>query len=290
MRIADTETNNTFVLDPNTVTQYGQLTYTMPATGNNKPSKLYRFEHGANQGLVRGYANSGQVFDWYGISDLNYITMYMPGQFFEAYWNTNKSKWSIWNHNIFMPIGYQNRSEYRNVHIGNGVTYDTKSSGIDFTGMVISWSDGSNTCTAVVVYDSGGTGTSGILYFYNISGGLNIFPNNNTITASDGTTALVNEATGTNKNVDYNIYHGFGLNEIDIKKEWRLSSDGTPNNSYNVLFGSIVTGARGNTIFQDSINDFHFQTNGGGIPFTQDSGVAVDLTTADYYINQKLIF
>jgi hypothetical protein len=298
--LLDSETDNTFILNPNTATQYGLLTATATATGSNKPSKLYRFEHGANQGLVRGYANSGQVFDWYGMADLNYIPMYMPGQFFEYYWNTNKSKWSIWNHNIFMPVGFQRRNNWVNKHMGNGVTYDTKSSGVDFTGMQISFFDATgdtgNACTAVVVFDSGGTGTSGVLYFYNISGGLNIFPNNNTITAiGDGTTCLVNEGTGSNKNIDYNLYHGYGLDQFSYMVKFWYSTDGTWNNSIGIDITASEAGDgsdHGGSLLQVDTNSLILQSANaiGFLPYINNSGSTQFIDNEDIYNNMKIIF
>jgi len=211
--LLDTEIYNTFNLNPNTVSQYGLLTLIAPATGGNKSDKIYRVEHGGNQGLCRVDANGAQRFNFKG-NDLQYILLYMPGNYIEFFWNTNTSKWSIKDYQIYMPVGYQNRSDWTAVHIGNGVTYDNKSAGVDFTGMVIT--EATSNFTGVVVEDTGGAGASGILYIYDLISSFTFWTNNRTITASDGTTADIDEATGTSRNINYNLYHGFGTINVDM--------------------------------------------------------------------------
>ena len=277
--LLDTEIYNTFNLNPNTASNEGLLTLIAPAAGINKPEKVYRAEHGVDQGLCRVDANGAQRFDFKG-NTLQYILLYTKDDFIEFYWNTNKSKWSIKDYKISMPINAQGRSGWANVHMGNGVTYDNKSSAVDFTGMVITESSG---FTGVVVEDDAGTGTSGILYVYELSSNFTFWTNNNVLTASDGTTADVNEVSGTSKNIDYAMRHGFGIHLWDFSTSDYISSD------------QSGTGARelpltqrddfGNTKTYIDNNSYKNQTGLSGILLNTDAGANEAITSNDLFIN-----
>jgi hypothetical protein len=285
--ILDSDPEDIFIGDPNSSTQKGLLTITAPATGSNT-SKLRRIEHGTTRGLMRANANGSQRFNFKGKS-LQYILLYMPGDYVEFYWNTNTSKWSIHDYKISMPVNFQNQSDYTLVKLGNGVTYDNKSAAIDFTGMVIT--EATSNFTAIVVEDTGGTGTSGILYVYDLSSAFTFWTNNRVLTASDGTTADVNEVSGTSKNVNYGLHNGFGVDITDYKLRVFISTDGSANNSFEI-FQSHDNSADnyGFTNFQISTSASDIWTGTGGISYVNTSGSVAKIQAQDWYINKILEF
>lgn len=289
--ITDSFQYNTIIANPNTSSQYGLLTISAPATGANNIGKPYRVEHGANQGLCRVDANGLQKFLWKG-KDLQYIVLYHPGDYVEFYWNSNLSKWSIKDYNIAMRLNWDNNSDWTNREFGNGVTYDNKSAAIDLTGMVVT--EATSNYTAIIVYDAGGVGASGILYVYDYSSGFTFWTNNRQLTTSDGTTCDVNEVSGTSKNIDYNLYHGFDVNIIDISSELFVSTDATWNNAFRSTNGVAVgTGgqALGRNAYQVDTNSLKMQVGGDGIEYILDSlGSLGNLAAQDWYKNLRYNF
>jgi len=123
--------------------------------------------------------------------------------------------------------------------IGLAVTYNSKNAAVDFTGEHITESTSGNTW--IVSYDSGGTGSSGILYLYNATGN-GIATNARTLTgAYSGKTVTVNETSGSNKNQDYNIWHGQGITSIEyIDCKFYSSIDGTTVKEFLIVFVTAV--------------------------------------------------
>lgn len=220
------------------------------------------------------------------------VNLYMRGDYVLV--RSNGTYWIVEDYNINIEIGWQNRSDWTNVHIGNGVTYDNKSAAIDWTGKKFSGDDGFGTNTCICLYDSGGTGTAGELYFYNISGSLGYFTDGNTLTASDGSgTALVNEISGDSKDVDYNLYHGFDISFFNISINLILNSSASITNAYYNPWSSWE--AAGNSLSSNYIiidnNQCKLQSGATrGFTLTQDNGTALYIDTDDWFVNQKLKF
>lgn len=267
----------------NTVSQYGVITITLPTLADNI-GKWFDIEHEAtNEGLVIVDGEGAETLRYKG-TQITQNPIYSKGDTFR--YEDNGTDWKI-SGSTKMVIGWQNRSDWTNVHIGNGVTYDNKSAAVDWTGM--SFSDGTNTAT--VAYDSGGTGAAGTLYFYNISGGTGVFTDGATLTAANSDTADVDETGGgTSKNIDYNLYHGFGVNIKNIEKTITLSTDGTENNSFDILFSPTSATTTGLTFFQIDINSFQTQLGTGGINYTDTSGIGQTIDTEDWYCNVSVKF
>ena len=283
--ITTSDINKMIVANPNTVSQYGLLTIELPLGSSTIIGRRYKVKHGSNQGLIKIIVNSGGsdkiIFKG---NQINYVLLYAIGDTWDFIWDG--TNWLVEGSTI-LKTNYRNRSDWTNVHIGNGVTYDTKSAAVDLTGMVIT--ESTSGYTAIVVYDSGGTGTSGVLYVYGLSSGFTYFTDGYTLTASDGTTALVNEASGISKNVDYNFYHGFGVNISEITPNWYFSTDGSENNSYLQVFTNRNPDY-GSTLQQVSENIAKIQVGGNGIVYINDSGTAVVITTSDYYEKAQIEF
>ena len=284
--ILDTDTEDVFIADPNSV-QFGLLTIAAPATGGNT-SKVRRVEHGAGQGLVRVNANGAQRFNFDG-TDLQYILLYSPGQYVEFYWNTNTAKWTVKSRDISFNTGFQGRSTWTSMNAGNGVTYDGKSAAVDFTGTIIT--EATSGFTGVVVHDSGGTGTSGIFYVYDLSSNFTFWTNNRVLTASDGTTALVNEISGQSKNVNYNLYFGFGRSTVKIQKEIAVSTDKSEANTFFSGGGDTAGVAQKSNYYGVDTNQMaYYSTSAGAFTFTDSGGLNGVLVGQDYFYNHRLIF
>lgn len=267
----------------NTASQYGTLTVTLPTLAANI-GKWFEIEHEeTNEGLVIVDAEGAEYLRYKG-QQISQNPIFSKGDSF-VYKNTG-TDWKM-KGNTYFEVGWQNRSDWTNVHIGNGVTYDNKSDTVDWTGMT--FSDGTNTATCV--YDSGGAGLTGTLYFYNISGGTGVFTDGATLTAANSDTADVDEGTGTSKNIDYNLYHVFGVNLKNINDSMIISSDGTENNSFKLRGQDKQIDAElGWGIFQVDTNTLKNQISTEGLLNIQDNGNAAALATDDWYVNQILEF
>lgn len=281
------------VVSCNTASQYGLITITL-LTGSESSGQKQRIRHGDNQGLVKVTTQGGNKIRYEG-EELSSILLYMEGNYLEYHWNNDDGVYEVDKLVSVMKVGWQNRSDWTAVHMGNAVTYDdgsgtsTKSS--DWTGMVISGDDGSGTNTAVCVYDSGGAGDTGILYFYDISGSLGYFTNNNVLTASNGETIDVNEASGSSKNIDYNLYHGFGLSMVSLnEKYFYVSSDKTEANTFGFVFSDTPSSDAGLGLIGVDTNSTKVQTGLTGITYVEDTGNVAAFSTNDYYLQIILIF
>lgn len=287
--LTSSDTSKLIIANPNTVSQYGTLEIELPLGGSSVKGIEYIIEHGSNQGLVKIVVNSGGSDKIrYKNDQLDYVLLHMQGSKVVLVWND--TEFSVLQHDFRMKINFQNRSDWQNVHVGNAVTYDTKSAAVDLTGMVIT--ESTSGFTGVIVYDSGGTGTSGIFYVYDLSSSFTYWTNNRTLTASDGTTALVNESSGDSKDVDYNLYHGFGTNINNIKYTTIINSSASFTDAFMVDFVDTNNGAtRGATIFQVSTSALKIQVGAEGYIYSRDSdGGNVPITTQDWYIYQEVIF
>jgi len=268
-----------FISNPNTASQKGTLNCELPLLSSISTVSKYRIVHGSNEGLIKIRVNdSGSDKILYKNNQLSYILLYSPGDSFELY--TDGSAWYL-NGNTIMQVGWINRSAWGNVKIGNGVTYDNKSAAVDWTGMT--FSDGLNTAT--IAYDSGGTSSSGELYFYNISGGTGVFTDGAILTAVNSDTAEVNEGSGTSKNVNKNLYYGFGINLKLFNVLYSVSTDGTENNTLRLPFISSGVNNGGVTPYQIGDTIIQYQTGLSGISYTNGSGAGASLSTNDYYYN-----
>lgn len=287
--ILATDVDNIIIANPNTTGNYGVRTITAPATGSAIDRKI-RVTHGVNQGLVKIDANGAQKFLFKG-NLLQEILLYNPGQYIDFYWDSNISNWVLYDYKIEFVVDYDNRSDWTNVHIGNGVTYDNKSAAVDLTGMVIT--EATSNFTGVVVHDTGGTGGTGILYVYELSSGFTFWTNNRVLTASNGTTCDINEVSGSSKNVDYALYHGFNMSLKNYILSLTHSTDGTDTNSRNMEVGLQNTSAAaeyGIQLYQIDTNSFKIQTGANGMAYLDDSGNSQSLVSNDEYIYKKIVF
>jgi hypothetical protein len=215
---------------------------------------------------------------------LTVLKLFMSGD--KLILRSDGTVWQIELYNISIDINWINRSDWGDVHIGGAFACDTKSSVVNFTGQKLTLASG-NTC--IVAFDSGGTG-SGILYVYNwtVTG---LAANNEAITCgSGGYTALVNEVSGSSKNIDYNLYHGLGINLHYISREFFWNTTATFTSAQKIIEGFIYTGGQtfGLMPSQVDTNYFLVQSGANGIDYLAANGVLAALVANDVYCFQKI--
>jgi hypothetical protein len=285
--ILDTDySGERFIGNPNSSSaQWGLLTFTLPTIADNI-GKWYEVEHGANQGLIKIASESSDGL-YFRQQTKSSVLLYSPGSVYN-----NGSKWVVTGSNLF-DTSWCNRTDWTNVHIGNGVTYDTKSAAVDLTGRVIT--ESTSNFSAVIVEDTGNTSSTGILYIYELSSGFTFWTNNRTLTASGGKTCLVNETTGgTSLNIDYNLDHEFGSYQSKFRTRLFWSSDGTDANEVEVNANYDSGGTspnRGYNNYNVSANAIKIQTGTAeAFGIVADDGTINIIDTEDDYIKIILDF
>lgn len=255
-----------------------KITVTLPTVAQNT-GRLIRIQN-TGSGLTLIDGEGAEKISFLGNS-LDDVKLLMDDDYVEL--RSNGTKWICEHASINKITNWINTADETNRHFGSAFTYDTKSAATDWTGKHIT--EATSNQTAIVLYDSGGTGNTGILYVYNIAVGTGIWTHNRVVTAGDdAATVAVEESSGSSKNIDYNFYHGFGINEKDIKVYGFWSTNATWNNSRKLEIGLQNTAANyGITLYQNSTNDYIVQTGDAGIAHLSTSGVATGITTSDEY-------
>ena len=194
-------------------------------------------------------------------------------------------KWRITNGWLpYFYTGWKNQSDWTNVHLGNAaITYDNLAGTFRIGEKV---TGGTNGSYGWIILDSGTV----LQVMYLVGGGGNIFENNEVLTGElSGATALVNMGAHL-KNVDSNVYHGWGVNNKQIDSRFFISTDGTEANciypletSHYSNFASIHIFTH---VFQVDTNNIKFQTgNAGALMKAADDGTMGTVDSDDYYYN-----
>jgi hypothetical protein len=278
--------NQNIIANPNVAGgtgQYGVLTMTLPAGAAGIIGKSFKVFHGANAGIVKILCQGSDKINTHG-TQITFLKLFNAGEQVEV----------VWNGTYFSVRGstniktWQARSSWDNRHCGNGFTYDGKSAGVDLTGMTLIEATSNN--TALCIYDSGGTGTSGILYFTDMTGTM-LWTNDRVVTAVNGTTVSVNESTSS-KNKDYNFYHGMGLDISNISKQRPLYNTSATIASAFLTLETSYDAVNGAAWMCEYIgidtNYIKLQTGINGLKYGGDSGGQDG--TADGFIFQKIDF
>lgn len=287
--IADWVPSGTKILvSPNSSTQKGKITVTLPTMADNI-GKWYEVAHKTGQGLIEVDGEGAETLNFKG-EQLTTCKIYSAGMGYK--FQNNGSDWTM-NGSNSLKIGFQNRSDWTNVHMGNGVTYDNGSAAstksVDWTGMVVT--EATSGFTGVVVEDTGGAGTTGILYVYELSSGFTFWTNDRVLTASNGETIDVNEGTGSSKNVDYSLYHGSGIYIKDVYPLILVASSASPTTSIRVNYiCSTSATVLGDNYASIDNNEILAQTGTGGYAVLDSNGVLFPIDTEDYYNNIILDF
>lgn len=289
--IQDTIPSGTKILvSPNSSTQKGTITVTLPTMADNI-GKWYDIEHKTGQGLIIIDGEGSETLRFKGTQILT-APVYSAGMGYRVF--NNGVDWIMKGTNL-LKCNWQNHQDYASSSIGNGVTYDngsgTSTKNTDWTGMVIT--EATSGFTAVVVKDTGGTGTTGILYFYELSSNFTFFTDNRKLTASNGQTIDINETTSS-KDANYNFYHGFGVNQNLMRHIWYWNTTNSYTGSLSPLYLQTESGTynvRGFGLAQVDTNTLNFYSSSSGFIYCKtDYSTSAVITATDSYINQTLDF
>jgi hypothetical protein len=188
-------------------------------------------------------------------------------------------EWQIISYNAKYDTGWINTSDWTNRHLGTSAFDVDNRSASNFTvGELITESTSGN--TGIVQSDDGTT-----IYVKNVTG-TGIWTNNETVTgATSGETALVNEASGSNKNQDSSILHDLSLDFDDyLNTKMFLSTDGTMANAWEQsIYPSGDSSAYGATIHYVDTNNVKMQTGNNGMTYAKDDGTVPGFSSSDWY-------
>lgn len=287
--ILSTDVENYYLMNPNTVSQYGLLTLTMPLGSTSKPTE-YTIEHAGNQGLVKVEGNGTEKINYKGKS-LDYFYLFMPGNKITIYWNG--SEWSITKCSSKLQSGLINNSDWtaRNGMGFSNFDYDNQSVSNDLTGL--SFTEATSNNTGIVLSDSAPSGNSGTIVVYNVGpvGNTGIFTNDRQITFANAVTADVNEPSGDNKNKDNDLAHNLGIDMQDAIINFFYNDSSSFNNASDIFKNQFEQNnplGYGCSLYQKDTSNFtaYIQTEG---LFLSAKSAGVFLTNQDwyYYINME---
>ena len=181
--------------------------------------------------------------------------------------------------------GWVNTADWTNRHLGTvNVPYDNLA-GAFVLGETITEAVSGN--TGVVMDDDGST-----LVLIEVTGG-GVFTDNRQLTGgTSGATCDVDTNPNPNtKDDDSNICHNFGINLRDITLKFVVSTDGTENNSFQLMdmqYDNAVPSNNdyGFTFYQVDTNNVKIQTGSSGMVYVVDAGGGPNsLTNQNYYYN-----
>ncbi len=93
----------------------------------------------------------------------------------------------------------------------------------------------------------------------------------------------VHMGSNTTKNVDSNVTHNLGTNLYGLRVRAFISTDGTDNNSFELLLVITGTGQVGHGINQVDTDNIIFQTGSNGLIYMDGTGTGQFLNTQDWY-------
>jgi hypothetical protein len=212
------------------------------------------------------------------------LEIYLSGQYSFLKIACDGSSWFVKSYQDYIDSGWISCSDWTNRHLGTvEVDYDNLS-GTPILGETVVCSGG--IAPTGIIYDiidgGGGTGTLKLLFVTN----QGLFGNNLTLTFSvSGATALVNEPTGSNQNIDTNILHQWNKNLNNIVLEFFISTDGTISNSFRVSEISWTSGSAeyGYQLNYIDLNNIKNQSAVNGIKEINNSGVTNVVDTETYF-------
>lgn len=212
------------------------------------------------------------------------LEIYLSGQYSFLKIACDGSNWFVKSYQDYIDSGWISCSDWTNRHLGTvEVDYDNLS-GTPILGETVVCSGG--IAPTGIIYDiidgGGGTGTLKLLFVTN----QGLFGNNLTLTFSvSGATALVNEPTGSNQNIDTNILHQWNKNLNNIVLEFFISTDGTISNSFRVSEISWTSGSAeyGYQLNYIDLNNIKNQSAVNGIKEINNSGVTNVVDTETYF-------
>jgi len=266
-----------------------KITVTLPTVAQNT-GRLVRVQNtGSGLTLIEGEGSEKISFLDNLLDD---VKLLMNDDFVEL--RSNGTKWICEHANINMITNWINRADWTAVKIGSAFTYDNKSAAVDLTGQHIT--EATSDQKAIILYDSGGTGTTGIIYAYNITDsttGLGYWTNNRIVTCgSGGYTITVDEGSGSSKNIDYNIYCGQNINISCNKMRLFYCATATFTGAQEMPLSCDYYGNGGNVIglqlYQVDVNNYFIITGNVGLANLTSIGGFAIIGSDDTYYNLKL--
>jgi hypothetical protein len=279
----------TFICNPNTATQYGLLTITLPTLADNIGKKfnfIYGNAGGTYGGLVKIICEGSENL----LIDDNltgFMYLFMKGNRINIL--NDGVAWDIIDRKIKIISNLLSRSDWTNVAFGFcKINYKTKSSTSNALIGSTVVETGGNVNKGVVIFDSAPAGNSGYIIIYNCASTTTanngVFANNNTMTFSNGITANVDEGAGTNKNINSVIYHGLGLPSNVFKKAvFVFSATFSYNGSYIAdIFATNTSNDFGYSQIDE--NSSYYYTGAAGVRYlTVVGGAAPLLDSQDWF-------
>jgi hypothetical protein len=255
----------------------GLFTRNLPTLADNI-GKEYRFKN-LGLGLTKIVSEEGSniLFD----NDNSLTNLFLANVGDECIVKATSSGWELKRWRVGLVSGMINRNDWTSEGIGSAFTYDNKSSTFDITGEKGTEEISNN--TFLCIHDDTPAGAAGTCYCVNVTG-TGIFTNNREVTFGNSETCDVNEASGSSKNIDYDLYHNLNLYFPSFKAEFIISSDGTDANRVYLGTGLAATGAGdfGFTFRSPSANYIELNTAAQIVYFTAP-GANLLLDTEDYY-------
>jgi hypothetical protein len=285
--ITDTLRNNTIIIaNPNTASQYGILTITLPTVADTIGKEFtVRFgsQGGAAGGLIKVDGEGAETLSYSGTA-IPYMCLFQAGGEITLY--NSGINWKIRHCHVTFSSGWINHGDFSNHHLGFAVIpYDTKNAATDYVGLTGIEQTSNN--TFVVLYDSGGAGNSGNLFCYNVTG-TGIFTNNKSLTMSNGGTALVNTGT-TTLDIESDIFHGLGIPRTSLPHiKTFINTTATLDGSFELFSMSDNNSSAGTAQNNLDINNLRIQTAATATAYIGENGVPVinSGTNAYMFISQ----
>ena len=252
----------------------GDVTITLPTLADNQDRQLY---------FIVSDLGGKVTIDGEGAETIGgYSSLVMQSKNDHLHIVGESGEWQIISYYAKYDTGWQNRSDWTNVHLGSS-TFDYDNLAGSFTvGEVITEETSGN--TGIIQSDTGST-----LVLKNVTG-TGIWTDGREVTGSDsGATADVNEGGGSNKNQDTNILHDFGIHLPYLKMEAYMSKNTTGTDATAFRLADHCRGdyygisMQGEFRFVDNDN-VQLQTADWGYYIVEDNGTSTQIDTEDYSI------
>lgn len=268
--ILDNDGYGTILCDPRT----GAFTVTLPTAAANT-NRILRFIVSYAGGAVTIDGEGAETIQA-GANSMTSIVLQSKGDKLMVV--CNGTSWYVLDLCTTLSTGWQNRSDWTNVHLGNSQCPYDGLSGTFTVGEVITEATSGN--TGIIMSDSGS-----LLVLKNVTG-TGIWTNDRQITGgTSGATANVNVSTST-KNADTNITHNFGVAGTNLLCDIWIYAGATGDDAtakkacdqYSLSDGSTF----GGHVWNIDTNSIKIQTGGAGILLLNDDSTFLTIDAEDY--------
>jgi hypothetical protein len=263
--ILDNDGHGTILCDPRT----GAFTCLLPTAAANT-NRILRF--------IVSYAGGAVTIDGEGSEKIQAGTNSLDSIVLQSQGDKlmiicNGTGWYALDLCATLDTGWQNRSDWTNVHLGNSQCPYDGLSGTFTVGEVITEATSGN--TGIIMSDTGSN-----LILKNVTG-TGIWTNDRVITgAHSGATANVNVATST-KDKDYDIYHNFGVSLVNLIIEKYFSTGASEDTIFEANWDINYGTTAGMGYIGLDTNSLRMQTSSSTPPYLKEDGTLASM--ADHY-------